>query len=97
MKKFVPLFMAFTLAACGGHPGRLPPDPSLTDKVEVKVPVAVLCEVEIDRAKVKLDEMEQGRPLEEQDAAFRETIAQLKAYIIQLEAGITGCGGKINK
>jgi hypothetical protein len=41
--------------------------------------------------------MEQGRPLEEQDAAFRETIAQLKAYIIQLEAGITGCGGKINK
>jgi hypothetical protein len=41
--------------------------------------------------------METGRPLEEQNAAFRESIAELKSYIVALEAGIIGCGGKINK
>lgn len=86
------------LAACGDkHPATLPPPPKTTEVVKQDIAIPVLCKVELARAKVKLDTMEEGRPLEEQNAAFRETIAGLKSYIVALEAGIIGCGGKIDK
>lgn len=96
MKKILALAGFTLLAACGGqHPATLPPPPKNTEVITQNIPVPVLCKVELDRAKVKLDDMETGKPLEEQTAAMRQTIAQQKAYIIQLEAGIIGCGGKI--
>lgn len=96
MKKILALAGFTLLAACGGkHDLTLPPPPKNTEVVQQDIPVPVLCKVEIQKARVKLDEMEEGKPLEEQNAAMRETIAQQKAYIIQLEAGIIGCGGKI--
>jgi len=86
------------LAACGQKEDiKLPPAPQNTKVVQQDIPVAVLCKVEIARARTKLDDMEEGKALEEQNAAFRETIAQQKSYIIALEAGIIGCGGKIKK
>lgn len=98
MKKFVILASAFALAACGGKDDiKLPPPPKNTEVITQDIPVPVLCTVELERAKIKLDTMEKGRPLEEQNAAMRETIAQQKSYIIALEAGIIGCGGKIKK
>lgn len=97
MKKILALAGFFALAACGQKEDlTLPPPPKNTEVVQQDIPVPVLCKVEIDRAKVKLDSMENGKPLEEQTAAMRETIAQQQSYIIQLEAGIIGCGGKIN-
>lgn len=96
MKKILALAGFTLLAACGGqHPATLPPPPKNTEVVQQDIPVPVLCKAEIQKAKVKLDDMQEGKPLEEQNAAFRATIAQQKAYIIQLEAGIIGCGGKI--
>jgi len=95
MKRFLALLGFMALAACGEHPATLPPPPKNTEVVDQKIPVPVLCKVEIERAKIKLDEMKQGKPLEEQDAAMRQTIAQQQAYILQLEGGIIGCGGKI--
>lgn len=96
MKKALALIGFTLLAACGDkHNLTLPPPPKNTEVVEQKIPVPVLCKVEIARAKVKLDDMVEGKPLEEQNAAFRETIAQQKSYIIALEAGIIGCGGKV--
>lgn len=96
MKKILALAGFTLLAACGDkHDLTLPPPPKNTEVVQQDIPVPVLCKVEIHKAKTKLDEMEEGHPLEEQNAAMRETIAQQKAYIIQLEAGIIGCGGKI--
>lgn len=98
MKKILVLASCMTLAACAGKGNiTIPPPPRNTDVVIQNVPVPVLCTVELERAKTKLDEMEEGRPLEEQNAAMRETIAQLKSYIIALEAGIIGCGGNIKK
>lgn len=96
MKKHLALLGLLALAACGKKPlPTLPPPPKITEVVEQKIPVPVLCKVEIERAKTKLDNMETGKAMEEQNAAFRETIAQLKSYIVQLEAGIIGCGGKV--
>lgn len=98
MKKILVLACCMTLAACAGNKDiTLPKPPKNTDVVIQTVPVPVLCTVELERAKVKLDDMEEGKPLEEQNAAMRETIAQQKSYIIALEAGIIGCGGKIKK
>lgn len=98
MKKILAIAVLMSLAACGQKEDiRLPNPPKNTEVVTQNIPVPVLCTVEIERAKVKLDSMEQGKPLEEQTAAMRETIAQQQAYIIALEAGIIGCGGKIKK
>ena len=99
MKKILALTLFTLLAACGGKKDdlTLPPPPKNTEVVQQNIPVPVLCKVEMARAKTKLDDMEEGKKLEEQNAAFRETIAQLKSYIIALEAGIIGCGGKIDK
>lgn len=96
MKIILALAGLLALSACGDkRPITLPAPPKTTEVVEQKIPVSVLCTVDIKRAKVKLDEMETGHPMEEQNAAMRETIAQQKSYIVQLEAGIIGCGGKI--
>lgn len=95
MKKILALAGFFALAACGQHPATLPPPPKNTEVVQQNIAIPVLCKVELAKAKTKLDDMETGKPLEEQTAAMRATIAQQKSYIIQLEAGIIGCGGKI--
>ena len=95
MKKLIIAALALTLAACGEHPATLPPPPKTTEVVTRDIPVPVLCTVELKRAKVKLNDLQKGSKLEEQNAALRESIAQQQAYIIQLEAGIIGCGGKI--
>ena len=96
MKKILALAGFTLLAACGQKESlTLPPPPQNTEVVTQDVPVPVLCTVEIQRAKFKLDEMKKGKPLEEQNAAFRETIAQMQSYILSLEAGIIGCGGKV--
>jgi len=98
MKKTLALVGVFALSACGGKPEpRIPPPPTNTEVITQDIPVPVLCTVELEKAKVKLDEMSEGRPLEEQTAAMRQTIAEQQAYIISLEAGIIGCGGKITK
>jgi predicted small lipoprotein YifL len=98
MKKYLILASVMVLAACGGKDDiKLPPPPKNSEVITQEVPVPVLCTVELEKAKIKLDSMEKGRPLEEQNAAMRETIAQQKSYIIALEAGIIGCGGKIKK
>lgn len=96
MRKILAILGLVVLSACGEKVGTLPPPPKNTEVVEIKVPVPVLCTVEIARQRTKLDRMESGRPLEEQNAAMRESIAQQKSYIVMLEAGIIGCGGKIN-
>jgi predicted small lipoprotein YifL len=85
------------LSACGGKQNiKLPPPPKTTEVVVQNIPVPVLCTVEIKRAKVKLDSLQDADKLELQTAALRETIAEQKSYIVALEAGIIGCGGKIN-
>lgn len=97
MKHILALASFGLLAACGGkHVDTLPPPPKNTEVVEQKIPVPVLCKVEIQKAKVKLNELKSGEKLEVQNAALRETIAQQQAYILALEAGIVGCGGKVN-
>jgi predicted small lipoprotein YifL len=96
VKKILAMMGLVVLTACGEKVGTLPPPPKTTEVVEQKIPVPVLCTVEIARQRTKLDRMEQGQPLEEQNAAMRESIAQQKSYIVMLEAGIIGCGGKIN-
>lgn len=98
MKKILVIASLLALAACGDKKAiTLPAPPKTTEVTKQDIAVPVLCKVEIQRAKVKLDTMEEGRPLEEQNAAFRETIAGLKSYIVALEAGIIGCGGKVDK
>ena len=97
MKRILATAGLLVLAACGQKEKiTLPPPPKNTEVVTQNVPVPVLCSIELDRAKIRLNDMKEGKPLEEQTAAMRESIAQQKAYIIQLEAGIIGCGGKIN-
>jgi len=98
VKKTLAIAGLLLLAACGQKKAiTLPPPPKNTEVVQQDIAIPVLCKVEIQRAQVKLDTMETGRPLEEQNAAFRATIAELKSYIVALEAGIIGCGGKVTK
>lgn len=98
MKAILALAGFMMLAACGDKGDlELPKPPKNTEVVEQDIPVPVLCKAEVQQAKIKLDSMVEGKPLEEQNAAFRETIAQQKSYIVLLEAGIIGCGGKIIK
>lgn len=97
MKTALALIMLIGLSACGKQTITLPPPPKNTEVVTQNIPVPVLCTVQIERAKTKLDEMQEGKPLEEQNAAFRQTIAQQQSYIVALEANIIGCGGKVKK
>lgn len=96
MKNLIIFLLALPLVACNAHIETLPPPPTNTTVVTRDVPVPVLCTVELQRAKIKLNELKKGLKLEEQNAGLRETIAQQQTYILALEAGIVGCGGKIN-
>jgi predicted small lipoprotein YifL len=96
VKKLLIITALMALTACGKRDITLPPPPTNTEVITQNIPVPVLCTVELKRARVKLDDMEKSKALEEQNAGFRETISQQKSYIIALEAGIIGCGGKIN-
>lgn len=95
MKKLAILaFLA--LAACGGDGvEKIPKPPKNSDVIQNDVPVPVLCKAEIEKAEIAIDKAEEGLKLEQQNAMLRETIAQQKAYIKALEAGIIGCGGKL--
>jgi hypothetical protein len=100
MRKIIILAGLMTsLAACGGKKTTitLPAPPQTTTVVQQNIPVPVLCTVEIGRAKTALDDAKADMKLEEQNATFRQTIAQKEAYIVALESGIIGCGGKVVK
>lgn len=94
MKKLA-LLGLLALTACGEHVATIPPPPKNTEVVNNDVPVPVLCKAEITKAQIAIDAAEKGLALEQQNAILRETIAQQKAYIQALEAGIIGCGGKL--
>jgi hypothetical protein len=86
----------FALAACGGdHVEKLPKPPENSQVIKNDVPVPVLCKAEIAKAEIAIDKAEEGLKLEEQNAMLRQTIAEQKAYIKALEAGVIGCGGSI--
>lgn len=95
MKNLAILVLFVSLAACG-HVDQLPPSPEKPAVVlDRDVPVPVLCTVELERVKASIDKAEKGMTLEGQNSMLRQTIAEQKSYIVQLEAGIIGCGGKI--
>ena len=98
MKKRIIVALAASLlvTACGGDKVvSIPKPPKNLEVIEKLVPVPVLCTVEIEKAKTAIDEAERGLKLEAQNAMLRATVAQQRAYIKALEAGIVGCGGKI--
>lgn len=92
MKKCLMILGCMSLVGCS----TTSKDPTNLEIVTRDVPVPVLCQVEIDRAKFAINQAEAGLILEEQNAILRKTIAEQKAYIVALETGIIGCGGKIN-
>lgn len=93
MKKLIIIgFLA--LAACA-HGPTIPDVPHNSDVIQNDVPVPVLCKAEIERAQIAIDNAEKGLELEQQNAMLRQTIAQQRAYIQALEAGVIGCGGTI--
>jgi hypothetical protein len=95
MKKLAILAL-LSLAACGDkHVETIPKPPENTEVVQNDVPIPVLCTVEIAKAEIAIDKAERGLKLEQQNAMLRQTIAEQKAYIKSLEAGIIGCGGKV--
>lgn len=93
MKKLIPFILALTLTACAHqrYTSHEVVQPLPQDKKAV-----VICSVEIKRAQTELDNAQVGLELEKQNAMLRTTIAQLKAYILDLEAGLVQCGGKVN-
>lgn len=97
MNKLV-IIAALLVAGCNDNKlPSLPAPPTNTTVVTRDVPIPVLCKVEIARARTKIDDAQKGLVLEEQNTILRQTIAQQKSYIVALEAGIIGCGGKITK
>lgn len=91
MKKLLVGISCLALAACAGDVK----DPKNLEVVIREVPVPVECQVQIDRAKLTIEKAQDQMVLEEQTATLRATIAEQQAYIIALESGIIGCGGKI--
>jgi len=86
----------FALAACGGDKVvSIPTPPQNTTVIHNDVPIPVMCKVEIEKAKIAINEAKRDLKLEEQNAILRQTIAQQAAYIKSLEAGIIGCGGAL--
>jgi hypothetical protein len=96
VKKVLIIGLMASLAACSGKIDKLPCPPEKPAEVITRdVPVPVLCTVEIERVQAAIDNAQTGMKLEGQNAMLRQTIAEQKAYIVKLEAGVTGCGGKI--
>lgn len=91
MKLIPVLLITLSLAACAGKPVRnLPTPPEPKQQV-------VVCNAETSKAPTDLDKAKTGLPLEEQNAILRTSLAQLKTYVIELEASFVQCGGKIKK
>lgn len=84
------------LAACHGHVDTLPPPPKNTQTQDVNIAVPVLCKVTIKKGSADVDEANTGLPLEQQNTILRKSLAQQKAYIIELESGVVACGGAID-
>ena len=63
--------------------------------IEKEVPVPVLCEVEVTAPQMDIYSVPEDATLEEQNAAVRSTIAQQATYILDLIAGVVGCGGNV--
>lgn len=87
MKKLI-LIPLFILAACSArHPINSTPQP-IIQKVAV-------CSASVDRKTPDIDKAKPGLRLEEQNTVMRKSLAQLKEYVIELEASFVECGGKI--
>lgn len=94
--KFLAIPLIFLLAACAGKENiKIPNPPQNTQKEEVQVPVPVLCKAEVDRPSLAIETTKEGEQMEKQTAVLRQTVAQQKAYTVELEAAIKGCGGTI--
>ena len=91
MKRVLILAGLLSLSACASDVK----DPKNLEVVIREVPVPVECQVEINKAKLTIEQAQEQMVLEEQTATLRATIAEQQAYIIALESGIIGCGGKI--
>lgn len=90
MKKFIPIIF-LALAACSGRPpAHLPTAPEAPKQV-------LVCNAEVTRNQLDIDKTRTGLPLEQQNAVLRTSLAQLKTYVIELEASLTQCGGKVKK
>ncbi len=90
MKKYI-VILFLALAACAGRPAaHLPTPPEPTKQV-------LVCDREVSRTPLDIDKTRTGLPLEQQNAVLRTSLAQLKTYVIELEASFTQCGGKVKK
>lgn len=86
MKKIICLFLL--LGGCTTVP-------TPTHVVDNLVPIPVLCKQTVKKQIPSIDDAKPNLPLEEQNVILRTTIAQQKSYIVELEAGVVGCGGII--
>lgn len=98
MRKVFPLILCVALVACGGERVRSIPGPPSDgpEIIEKEVPVPVVCEVVVNAPARDIYGVDEDATLEEQNAALRGTIAQQAAYILDLAAGLIGCGGTVN-
>lgn len=89
MKKWIIIPVVSLLAACASTPKSHPVvQPIPTTQV-------VICDVSVKRKSTDLDHARTGMRLEEQNTVMRKSLAQLKEYVIELEASFVECGGKI--
>lgn len=91
MKQWLILPVILLATACATPP-KVATNPVSTPVVQ-KVAV---CNASVKRKQTDLDKAKPGMRLEEQNTVMRKSLAQLKEYVIELEASFVECGGKIN-
>lgn len=90
MKFWILLSIVALMTACTTAPKSRP----VVQPIPAQVSVAV-CSVTVERKNTDLDRAKVGMRLEEQNTVIRKSLAQLKEYVIELEASFVECGGKI--
>lgn len=90
MKYWILLPIVALMTACTTAPKSRP----VVQPIPAQVSVAV-CSATVERKNTDLDRAKVGMRLEEQNTVIRKSLAQLKEYVIELEASFVECGGKI--
>lgn len=98
MKKIISVILLLMLAACGQKPQMVSmPVVQPTTPTQQTTQQVLVCNAEVKKGQLEIDKAAPGLPLEQQNAAIRTSLAQLKAYTVDLEAGFVQCGGKIKR
>ena len=96
--RILAISLTLMLTACAGSGEKdivVPKPPENIEKEEVLVPVPVPCKANVERPVIAIESVKEGEHLEKQNAVLRQTVAQQRAYTVDLEAAIRGCGGNI--